>query len=195
MTQTPVKFPKNRHKTVGGVANTRYSLSIDFDNEYDEKMTKFDLWKKWQNNLRTISKPHAYLQTMKKTSVKFRKNQHKTVGGVAHTRYPLSIHFDCKNAWKMANLNLWKKWQKNLRTIAKPHAYLQTMNKTPMKFWKNLHKTVGGVAHTRYPLSIHFDSKNAEKMTKFNLWKKWQKKIWGLYLNHMHIFRPWQKHL
>ena len=46
MTQTPVKFPKNRHKTVEGVANTRYSLSIDFDNEYDEKMTKFDLWKK-----------------------------------------------------------------------------------------------------------------------------------------------------
>ena len=29
------------------------------------------------NNLRIISKPHAYLQIMTKASVKFRKNQHK----------------------------------------------------------------------------------------------------------------------
>ena len=40
-----------------------------------------------KNNLRILSKPHAYLQTMTKTSVKFQKNRHKTVGGVAHTRY------------------------------------------------------------------------------------------------------------
>ena len=40
-----------------------------------EKVTK--------NNLGIISKSHAYLQTMKKTSVKFQKNWHKTVGGVA----------------------------------------------------------------------------------------------------------------
>ena len=40
-----------------------------------------------KNNLRIISKPHAYLQTMTKTSVKFQMNRHKTVGGVAHTRY------------------------------------------------------------------------------------------------------------
>ena len=26
-------------------------------------------------------------------------------------------------------------------------------------------------------------------MTKFNLWKKWQKRSQGLYPNHMHIFR------
>ena len=51
-----------------------------------------------KNNLRIISKPHAYLQTMYKTPVKFQKNRYKTVGGVAHTRYPLSIHFDSKNA-------------------------------------------------------------------------------------------------
>ena len=40
-----------------------------------------------KNDLRIISKPHAYLQTMTKTSVKFQMNQYKTVGGVAHTRY------------------------------------------------------------------------------------------------------------
>ena len=51
-----------------------------------------------KNNLRIISKPHAYLQTMLKSLVKFQRNQHKTVGEVVHTRYPLSIHFDSKNA-------------------------------------------------------------------------------------------------
>ena len=60
----------------------------------------------------------------------------------------------------------------NLRIISKPHAYVQTMSKTPVKFQKNLKKTVGGDAHTRYPLSIHFDSNNARKMAKFNLRKK-----------------------
>ena len=59
----------------------------------------------------------------------------------------------------------------NLRIISKPHAYLQTMSKTPVKFQKNQYKTVGGDAHTRYPLSIHFDSKNVRKMAKFN-WRK-----------------------
>ena len=44
-------------------------------------------------NLRIISKPHAYLQSMVTTSVKFQENRNKTVGGVAHTWYPLSIHF------------------------------------------------------------------------------------------------------
>ena len=39
-----------------------------------------------KNYLSIISKPYAYLQTMTKTSVKFRKNLHKTVGGVAHLK-------------------------------------------------------------------------------------------------------------
>ena len=32
-------------------------------------------------------------------------------------------------------------------------------------------------------------------MTKFTKWTKWQKLIQGLYPNHMHISRPWQKHV
>ena len=51
-----------------------------------------------KNNVSIISKPHAYFQTMYKSLVKFQRNRHKTVGGVAHTMYPLSIHFDSKNA-------------------------------------------------------------------------------------------------
>ena len=46
-----------------------------------------------------------------------------------------------------------------------------------MKFGKNRYKTVGGVAPTRYPLSIHFVIDNARKMAKFNLQKK--KKIYS----------------
>ena len=45
------------------------------------------------------------------------------------------------------------------------------MTKTHGKFQRNRPNTVGGVAHTRYPLSIHFDSKTP-KMTKFNLREK-----------------------
>ena len=53
-----------------------------------------------KNNLRIISKPHAYLQTMNKTPVKLRKNRYKTVGGVAPTRCPQSIHFVIDNVQK-----------------------------------------------------------------------------------------------
>ena len=87
------------------------------------------------------------------------------------TRYPLSIHVVIDNAPKMAKFNLQKSNKNNLRIISKPHAYLQTMNKTPVKFRKNWYKTVGGVAPIRYPLSIHFVKYNACNMTKFNLQK------------------------
>ena len=45
------------------------------------------------------------------------------------------------------------------------------MTKTPVKISKNQYKTVGGVAPTRYPLSIHFVIDNVGKMAKFNLQK------------------------
>ena len=32
-------------------------------------------------------------------------------------------------------------------------------------------------------------------MTKFTKWKKGQTLIQGLYPNHMHISRPWRKHV
>ena len=125
-----------------------------------------------KNIFRIISKAHAYSQTMTKTPVKFPMNRYKTVGSVASTRYPLSIHFVKGNARKMANFNL-QKSDKNLPTvISKPHAYLQTMTKTPVKFETNRYKTVGGVAPTRYPMSIHFVKDNAGKMAKFNLKQK-----------------------
>ena len=50
------------------------------------------------------------------------------------------------------------------------------MAKTPVKLQKNRYKTVGGVAPTRYPLSIHIVIDNARKIAKFNLRKRLQKK-------------------
>ena len=68
------------------------------DSKMPEKWLSSTCGKSDKNNLRIISKPHAYLQTMSKTPVKFQRNRHKTIGGVEHTRYPLSIHFGSKNA-------------------------------------------------------------------------------------------------
>ena len=106
-----------------------------------------------------LPNPHAHLQTMTKTPVKLSKDWHKTVGGVAHKRYPLSIHFDSVRAWKMTKFKIKKKKKKkkkttniNLRIISQLHARLQTMTKAPVKFQKDRHKTVGGAAHTRYLL-------------------------------------------
>ena len=83
-------------------------------------------------------------------------NWHENVGGVAHTRYPLPIDFHCENARKNSQVQIAKKVTKiNLRIISKPYAYLQSMVTTSVKFQENRNKTVGGVAHTRYPLSIH----------------------------------------
>ena len=77
---------------------TVHSLSLS---KCPKKMTKFKLQKiVLKINLRIISKSHAHHQSMIKTSVKLQKNQNKTVGGVACTRYPPSIHFHCQNVQK-----------------------------------------------------------------------------------------------
>ena len=90
---------------------------------------------------------------MIKTSIKLQKNQNKTVGGLACSRFPPSIHFHCQNVQKMTKLKLQKKVSKiNLRIISKSHAHLQSMVKTYEKFQKNRNKTVGGVACTWYIL-------------------------------------------
>ena len=86
------------------------------------------------------------------------------------TYYPFTLIVKMPEKWLSSTCG--KSDKNNLRIISKPHAYLQTMFKSLVQFQKNRHKTVGGVAHTRYPLYIHFDSKNAEKITNFKLRKK-----------------------
>ena len=83
----------------------------------------------------------------------------------------------------------------NSRIISKPCAHLQTMAKTCAKFHKDRYRIVWGVTLTRYPLSLDFHRIWGQKSTKFTKRKKWQKLIQGLYPNHMHISRPWRKHV
>ena len=92
-------------------------------------------------------------------SVKFQQNRKKTVGGVPHTRYTLSTHFHCKMPVKRLSSNCEKESKMNLQIISKPHVYLRSIIETYVKFKKNRNKTVG-VAHKRYPLSIHFHCQN-----------------------------------
>ena len=62
--------------------------------------------------------------------------------------------------------------KKIFRILKKQYAYLQTILKTPVKFQKDLPKTVGGVTDTRYILHIHICSIRARKMSKLKMGKK-----------------------
>ena len=91
--------------------------------------------------------------------VQFQKVRYKILWGVEITRYQLSIHLRSENVHKVQ-----KKWQKLKQG-------LYQMKKTCVKFQKDRYEIVWGVVLTRYPLSMHW----GWKMTKFTLWKKWQK--------------------
>ena len=101
------------------------------------------------------------------------------------------MNFLSLNAQKRLSSNSEKVIKIKLRIICKPFAYLQSIIKTSVKFQKNQNKIVGGVAHTMYPLSIHFHCQNDQKMTKFKLRTKVIKLIRVSYQNHMHIFKAW----
>ena len=121
-----------------------------------------------KNYFRILKNPHAYFQAILKAHVKFQKDRPKTVGGVKGTRYLLPIHF-CNRTQKyllpihfcnirtqkMSKFKIEKSEKKNnFRILKKPHAYLQTILKAPVKFQKDRIKTVGGVKGTRYLLKI-----------------------------------------
>ena len=100
MLKTSAMFRNNRWKTVRGVAPTRYPLSIHFDSISYRKKTKFTKQKKVRkNNQRIISKPHAYLHSMQKTSEKFQNNGWK-LRGAAPTRFQ-DVYFHLKGQLKI----------------------------------------------------------------------------------------------
>ena len=55
-----------------------------------------------------LLKAHAYLQTTIKISLKFQKDQYKTVVGIALKNFPLQT----LNHAKKSKLKMWKKWKK-----------------------------------------------------------------------------------
>ena len=64
----------------------------------------------------------------------------------------------------------------SFRIPKKQYAYLLTILKVPVKFEKDLPKTVGGVASRRYILPIHFCSIRARKKSKLKMKIKCNKK-------------------
>ena len=57
------------------------------------------------------------------------------------THYPFTLIVKMPEKWLSSTCG--KSNKHNLRIISKPHAYVQTMSKTPLKFQKNRYKTVG----------------------------------------------------
>ena len=55
-----------------------------------------------KNYFRILKKPHAYLQTILKTPVKFQKDRTETVGGVKGTKYPLKTRNHAPRAMRHA---------------------------------------------------------------------------------------------
>ena len=76
---------KNATEKSGSVCNQAiyFQLYESFISEMNLKVEKI--------NLRIMSKQYAHLHTMAKTSMKFRNDWPKTVGGVAFTRHLLTI--------------------------------------------------------------------------------------------------------
>ena len=62
--------------------------------------------------------------------------------------------------------------KKYFRILKNPHAYLQAILKTHVKFQTDQPKTVGEVKGTRYLLPIDFCNIRTQKMSKFKMYKK-----------------------
>ena len=75
--KAPVKFQKDRLKTVVGVTGSRYLLPIRFCSIRTQKMSVKIAEKVIKHYFRILKKPHAYLQTILKPLVKFQKDRTK----------------------------------------------------------------------------------------------------------------------
>ena len=108
---------------MGGVKGTRYLLPIDFCNIRTQKMSVKNAEKVIKNYFRILKKPHAHLQTILKTPVKFQKDRTKTVGGVKGTKYLLKIRNHAPRATHHASRNM-------------HHAPRKTKNSVPPLFFE-----------------------------------------------------------
>ena len=148
-------------------AHKRYPLSI----YWGWKITKFTMWKKWQkcsnNYTQTICTSSYHEENTCKVSKRSVQNCKRSC---AHKRYPLSIYW----GWKITKFTMWKKWQKcsnnYTQTICTSSYHEENTCKVSKRSVQNCKRSC---AHKRYPLSIYW----GWKMTKFTMWKKWQKYI------------------
>ena len=86
------------------------------------------------------------------------------------------------------------KVEKVTKIISKPHAHLQTMEKTCAKFKKDQYKLYEELCSQGTRCIYTFIESEVRK-GKVHKVKKCQKLMQGLYPNQMHIFRPWRKHM
>ena len=107
--KAPVKFQKDRLKTVVGVTGTRHLLPIRFCSIRTKKISKLKMRKVIKNYFRILKKTHAYLQAILKAHVQFQKDRPKTVEGVKGTRYLLPIDFCNIRTQKMSKFKMCKK--------------------------------------------------------------------------------------
>ena len=85
-----------------------------------------------KNYFRILKKPHAYLQTILKTPVKFQKDRTETVGGVKGTKYPLKTRNHAPRATRHA-------------PRATHHAPRKTKNSVPPLFFEKAGDKLGDV--------------------------------------------------
>ena len=106
--------------------------------------------------------------------------------------------------WKLRIIKV-EKWQKLTAGLNPNHMHIFKLWKKDVQscIWSCTYKVP-----TVYILPQNLRSENdkvhkvenvkkiwGQKMTKFTKWKMWKKLIQGLYPNHMHISRPWRKHV
>ena len=161
------KFHNNRYKTVRGIALTRGTncLYIKGEKRRSSQCGKSD--KKCSNNyIQTTCTSSYHEENICKVSKQSVQNCKRSC---THKRYPLSIYW----GWKMTKFTMWKKNNKKCS-----NNYIQTTctssyhekNICKVSKW-SVQNCKRSCAHKRYPLSIYW----GWKMTKFTMWKKWQK--------------------
>ena len=115
----------------------------------------------------------------------------KVVYAVLLTRFPLSIHFHRIWGQKM-KFTKWKKWQKLMQGLYPNHMHISS----PWRKHVESFKKIGIKLYEELcSQGTHFHRIWDQKMTNFTKWKKRPKLKQGSYPNHMHIFRPWRKHV
>ena len=155
MKTSSVQFQKARHKNVGGVMDTRYTLLILIVSEPEKKWLSLKSGKsnkhKSEDYIQTTcpSSDHEKKKQKQKKTVQFQQARHGTVGGVV-TTYTLIVSQPEKNDKAQNGEKVIKNY---LRNISKSHAHFQTITKTSVQFQNDRHETVGGVTDTSHILS------------------------------------------
>ena len=178
------KFQKDQYKLLWGVMITRYPLSTSNVRKWKSSQSR----KNWQKLMKWLYQKHMHIfRLWRKYMQSFKMTGIKMVWGVVLTRYPLSIYWGWKRKVHYVEKSD-KKWCNNyIHTTGTSSNHEE--NTCKVSKWSV--KTVTEVVLTSGTHSIYW----GRKMTKFTMWKMWQKIMQQINPNHMHILIPWRKHI